>query len=721
MSAFERLSPALQYHVANSLLWPSLRPVQEHTIPAVLDGHNCVVLAPTAGGKTEAAMFPVLSLADTENRAAVSALYIAPIRALLNNQETRLQRLASFVGRKAFKWHGDVGTSQRKRFIDDPADILAITPESLEAMLVSRKTPARRILGNVQVVVIDEVHAFAADDRGAHLVSLLERIQHLCGRDIQRVGLSATVGNPDDVCAWLAGSSQRPRVVINPGGAVKEAELSLDFVGNLANAATVISKLHPGTKRLVFADSRGRVEELGDLLTKQGMDAYVSHSSLAASERHAAERAFADGQSCVIVATSALELGIDIGDLDHVLQIDAPTTVSSFLQRMGRTGRRDDTFPNCTFLATKDWQLIQAAALLRMHARGYVEPVQPVRRGAHILAHQLMAMSLQYGGVPTADWWNELKGSAAFAGLTQDDRQELVDHMLAENILVHADGRYILGERGEKLYGGKNFMDLYVVFSTPRLFKVMWGPREIGSLDGYFVQQKEASELHFVLAGKPWRATHVDWKRGVCYVEPAPSAGKARWAGAPRLLSRDLCQAVREVLVDDVEDPWWSKRARESLAGLRVEYDFLRTGPAPMIEDGDRIRWWTFAGGKANNLMAQVLESKLGSSVSANNFAVTMTEGAALSVAGVRAAIDGIEAELTPEAALRFAGGCARGRISKFQACLSERLEVELIAEAMVDLEGALAATASERPRGSNPGELSSPDPGTHHGKGNKA
>lgn len=694
MSAFERLSPALQYHIANSLLWPALRPVQEQTIPAVLDGHNCVVLAPTAGGKTEAAMFPVLSQADTENRPAVSALYVAPIRALLNNQEARLQRLASFVGRRAFKWHGDVGSSERKRFVDDPADILAITPESLEAMLVSTKVPARRILGNLEVVVIDEVHAFAADDRGAHLVSLLERVQRVCGRDVQRIGLSATVGNPDEICAWLAGSSSRPRIVVNPGGAAKKPVLSLDFVGNLGNAATVIEKLNPGTKRLVFADSRSRVEELGNLLSASGVDAHVTHSSLAVSERLAAERAFADGQNCVIVATSALELGIDIGDLDHVLQIDAPTTVSSFLQRMGRTGRRDETQPNCTFLATKDWQLIQAAALLRLHARGYVEPVKPVRRGAHILAHQLMAMSLQYGGVPTADWWNELKGSSAFAGLTAEDRQELVDHMLAESILVHADGRLILGEHGEKLYGGKNFMDLYVVFSTPRLFTVMWGPREIGSLDSYFVAQKEASELHFVLGGKPWHATHVDWKRGVCYVEPAASAGKARWAGEPRLLSRDLCQAMRAVLTDDIEDPWWSKRARESMAGLRVEYDFLRTGPAPLLEETSRIRWWTFAGGKANNLLAQVLEARLGESVTANNLAVTITEGAATSIVGVRQAIDGLADQLTPEAALRFAAGCAKGRISKFQACLSERLELELIAEAMVDVEGARQTAA---------------------------
>lgn len=696
MSSFDLLSPALRYHVVNDLGWPALRPVQERTIPVVLDGANCVVLAPTAGGKTEAALFPLLSLMETEDLPPTSVLYVAPLRALLNDQEPRLQHLTSFVGRRAFKWHGDVGQRDRRRFVEEPADVLAITPESLEAMLVSPKVPARRLLSNLRAVVIDEVHAFAADDRGGHLVALLERVTRLCGSDLQRIGLSATVGNPDDICEWLSGSSRRARVVVTPAGTGVEPALALDYVGDLENAAVVVEALHRGSKRLVFADSRTRVEALGHALASRGVDVHVTHSSLSVSERLAAERAFAEGQGCVIVATSALELGIDIGDLDHVVQIDSPLTVSSLLQRMGRTGRRPGTKPNCTILATKDWQLIQAAALLRLRARGYVEPVEPVTRGSHLLAHQLLALSLQHAGVPKSDWWGWVSGVSTFSALTAEDRAELVANMIAGDILVEADGRLILGERGEKLYGRRNFMELYAVFATPRIFRVMWGPREVGSLDVFFMQLRDVDGLTFVLGGKPWRAVEVDWNRGICVVEPSPTAGLATWSSDPRLLGRELCQAMRAVLIDDAEDPWWSRRARELMHGLREQYAFLADAPAPFVEERDKVTWWTFAGGKANNLLARLLEEKLGDAVRPSNRTITFVKDAAKSRVGIDQAIAELAepGAIGPDAVRRVASSFTRRRVSKFQPCLSERLELDLVASTLVDFEGARATLA---------------------------
>jgi Lhr-like helicase len=210
--AIDRLSPAVRYQIANGLGWSGLRPVQALSTEAILDGANCVVLAPTAGGKTEAALLPLLSKMDVEDWRGVSVLYVAPIRALLNNQEARLSTLTGLIGRRAGKWHGDVKEPARRRMIDDPPDVLAITPESLEAMLLSTRTPARRFLAHVRAVVIDEVHAFAGDDRGAHLVALLERISRIAEADIQRIGLSATVGDPEAIVAWLSGSSLRPRI-----------------------------------------------------------------------------------------------------------------------------------------------------------------------------------------------------------------------------------------------------------------------------------------------------------------------------------------------------------------------------------------------------------------------------------------------------------------------------------------------------------------------------
>ena len=390
MSAFDRLTPALQYQIVYTLGFRGLRPVQEQAIDAVLEGKNCVVLAPTAGGKTEAAFFPVLSAMDAADWAPVSVIYLSPIRALLNNQEDRVGRYASLIGRRAFKWHGDVADGPRRRFLGAPADILLTTPESLEAMLISPRVPSRALFAGLSVVIIDEIHAFAADDRGAHLSALMERLTRFCGRDVQRIGLSATVGNPDEILRWVQGSSKRPATVVDPGGARKSPDLSLDYVGTLENAATVIRALHPGRKRLVFVDSRRKAEEIGKQLRQQEVAAFVSHGSLGASERRDAERAFQEAQDCVIVATSALELGIDVGDLDHVLQIDSPPSVASFLQRLGRTGRRDDTTPNCTFLATSENTVLQAAAILSLFREGWVEPVRPSRRAHHILAHQIL-------------------------------------------------------------------------------------------------------------------------------------------------------------------------------------------------------------------------------------------------------------------------------------------------------------------------------------------
>jgi len=691
MAAFDRLTPALQYQIVNQLGWSSLRPVQEMAIETILDGKNCVILAPTAGGKTEASLFPVLSLMDAEDRPAVSALYVAPIRALLNNQEARLQSLSGMVGRRAFKWHGDVGQSARKAFLRDPTDILAITPESLEAMLMGGKVPVRRLFAGLQAIVIDEVHSFADGDRGGHLMAVLERLARFSKCDIQRIGLSATVGNPDEIGRWMQGSSARERTVVDPPRKDANADLSLDYVGNLMNAAQIVDQLHPGRKRLVFADSRRVTEQLAHYLGQRSVDVYVSHSSLSISERTLAERAFSEGDNCVIVATSALELGIDVGDLDHVLQIDCPSRVSSFLQRMGRTGRREGASPNCTFLTLEEKKLIQAAGMLRLHAREFVEPVIPSRSASHLLAHQLMALTLQENGAPTADWWRWIETAAPFSALTQADREELVSHMLDEDILVEADSRYILGEHGEKTYGRRNFMDLYVVFSTPQTFRVMWGPTEVGTVDSFFIEQGDQRDLAFVLGGKSWQVTGIDWRRGICAVEPAPANKFPRWAGEALLLSWDLCQAMREVLVDDQDDPWWSSRTKTTFRGIREEYSFLHDGRQPFVEDAAGVRWWTFAGGKANNLLAHMLKNKLGDRVTANNLAISFTDQAAQSMSAIRIALRELKAQgpIPEEQLLEIAACCARTRLSKFQPCLSPRLERKLMADRLLDVEGA--------------------------------
>ena len=704
--AIDRLSPAVRYQIANGLGWSGLRPVQALSTEAILDGANCVVLAPTAGGKTEAAFLPLLSKMDVEDWRGVSVLYVAPIRALLNNQEARLHRITGLIGRRAGKWHGDVKEPTRRRLVDEPPDVLAITPESLEAMLLSTRTPARRFLAHVRAVVIDEVHAFAGDDRGAHLVALLERISRIAEADIQRIGLSATVGDPQAIVSWLSGSSLRPQRVVDPGGARKPPELALDFVGSLDNAALLIDRLYPGTRRLVFVDSRRRVEELGHRLSQRGVDVYLSHSSLALSERTAAEKAFEEGTNCVIVATSALELGIDVGDLDHVIQIDAPSSVSSFMQRMGRTGRRAGTKANCTFLATDDDALLRAAAIIDLFRNGYVEPAGPSSWSPHVLAHQAIALSMQERGAAAHAWWGWLEGCAAIREVSASEREAIVRHMVDNDILVEADARLALGARGERLYGARNFLELYAVFSTPRVLRVMHGQTEVGVVDAAFLQDKERQSPNFVLAGRPWRIVGVDWKGGTCSVEPAEAGSYPRWFGQPVTLARSLCQAMRRVLHGSEHDASWSKRAVTAIEAQRASHAFLDDAPLPLEQDSDgRCRWWTFGGGAGNRVLAGLLEAELGERVLPGNTFITFVDGAAESTVAIRQAIDALAARapLGWADAARLVDPGQRSRVSKFQPCLPSEIEHALIARETMSVDDANETLAAWTRSASNP------------------
>jgi ATP-dependent Lhr-like helicase len=699
VSAFERLTEPLQYQVVHTLGFTGLRPVQELSTAAILDGHNVVVLAPTAGGKTEAAFFPLISQMDQHDWRPVSVLYLSPIRALLNNQEDRVKKLADLVGRRAFKWHGDTTQSERKKFIREPTDILLITPESLEAMMMSRSVPARELLAHVRAVIVDEVHAFADDDRGSHLSALLERVTRFCGNDVQRIGLSATVGNPEEILRFMQGSSARTSVVVDPLKPPREPAISLDYVGNLDNAALVIKALHPGKKRLVFVDSRRVAEELGKLLLAQDVDTFVIHGSLSVTQRRDAEQAFAHGQNCVIVATSALELGIDVGDLDHVLQIDSPPSVASFLQRMGRTGRRPETISNCTLLLTKENTALQAAAIVDLHRQGYVEPVRPDRRAAHIYAHQVMALAIQSGGLPRADLEPWLRGATAFADLSEAERDQIIDHMLATTVLSDDGDRVWLGSEGEKRYGRANFMNLYAVFDVPRLISVRHHLDEIGQVDATFLralQSKDEGFGSFVLGGRAWQITFVDWERGRCIVEPAPEGRAARWSGGPRFLSYELCQAMKRILLSESDDPAWSARTRNVIAGLRSQHSFLTAEGTTLLEGTTECTWQTFAGGAANNLLARLLEAELGPRCTARNTSIVLKEDAAKSAAAIRAVVARFHEQSRPDAAdvARVVDPKTSARISKFEPCLPEALLQNLVSSALFDLDAARRVVA---------------------------
>jgi ATP-dependent Lhr-like helicase len=561
----------------------------------------------------------------TDDWRGLSVLYLCPIRALLNNLHIRLSRYAALVGRSCSVWHGDTSPTERARINREQPDILLTTPESLEVMLVSRKTDPVALFGQVRAVIVDELHAFAGDDRGWHMLSVLQRVSHLAGRELQRIGLSATVGNPEQLLRWLVSGGTCPGQVVQPSAAAtKEPKVQLDFVGSLKNAAVVISRLHRGEKRLVFVDSRARAEELGAELRQLEIKAFVTHSSLSRDQRSRAEHAFASETDCVIVATSVLELGVDVGDLDRVIQIDAPSTVASFLQRMGRTGRRSDTERNCLLLATHDFALLQAAALLDMWSQGFVEDVVPPPIPYHVFVQQFLTLVLQNSDFVRSDWPAWIGKVPAFAELQDGRADAIIAFALEQNLLGEDGGRLHLGVEAERRLGHRHFSELLSVVTSQPLFQVRFGRLEIGFVHPLSFATRKDGPAILALGGRGWRLLHVDWDRKIAHVEPAQEAGRSRWMGSSIPLSSALCASVRRVLQSTEQNPAWSRRAVDRLTELREDLSPC-CGDGPVIaRRGLSLEWWTFAGLAANQTVVQYLQPHIESQLRADNLWISL-------------------------------------------------------------------------------------------------
>ncbi|WP_215455020.1 DEAD/DEAH box helicase [Streptomyces sp. ATCC 21386] len=698
----DRLDPVVLHHIVNTLGWPDLRPLQRSAVTPLMDGQDAVLLAPTAGGKTEAACFPLLSAMTEQKWTGTSVLYLCPLKALLNNLVGRVDSYAQWLGRRAALWHGDTKESQRQRIRTEAPDVLLTTPESLEAMLIGVKTDHARLLGSVRAVVVDEVHAFAGDDRGWHLLAVLERLERVTGRPIQRVGLSATVGNPAQLLHWLqgAGAASRTGQVVAPGvepppdpgraGTPDDAgadrpgpagEVELDYVGSLENAAKLIAALHRGEKRLVFCDSRRQVEELGAALRAREVTVFLSHASLSVDERTRSERAFAEARDCVIVSTSTLELGIDVGDLDRVIQVDSPASVASFLQRIGRTGRRPGTVRNCLFLTTRKDTLLQAAGLLVLWSRGWVEPVVPPPEPRHLVAQQLLAVTLQQHKLGDHLWDRQWNGLAPF-----DSSAAPILRFLTEEGFLDSDGGMLfVGPEAERRFGKRHFIELTASFTAPPQFTVLSGRTEIGRTDPSVLTEERPGPRRLLLGGRSWQVTYIDWLRKRVFVEPADGGGIAKWMnGGVVGLSYALTRAMREVLLGTDPPVSLTRRAETCLAEQR-ETDAPATvhpGGTLITRVGSDVRWWTWAGYRANATLAATLQSVTDPLQRPTDSWLRLREN--LTPGDWRTARDNVGENLVlPDVDRRAVRGL------KFSAALPERLAVATVAVRLADFESA--------------------------------
>jgi ATP-dependent Lhr-like helicase len=695
VSTFARFAPRLQQAIVARLGWTSLRPVQEEAGAVLLDGHNAVILAPTAGGKTEASIFPLLSQMVDDGPRGVGALYIAPIKALLNNQADRLGRYTEMVGLRRFVWHGDTPTAARRSFLKEPAELLMTTPESLEVMLVSGRVNAQTLFADLRMVIIDEVHALAGTDRGAHLMSVLERLARLSRHDVQRVGLSATVGNPDAIAGWLQGTSRRSSRVVDPPKVPGRRQLLVVHREDLNTLSRDAARLAQGQKSLFFCQSRATTEQVAEQMRRCGTTVYVHHSAVSREEREAAEERFQHGRDACIVCTSTLELGIDVGDLDRVLQAEAPDTVSSFLQRMGRTGRRDGQAANTTFFCETTEGVAQAVALVELARAGWVESVELDARCWPVLIHQLLAMSLAHDGLTAEDAWSHLSRVGDFGGIAREEFDRLVAWMVADGALRWASGALVLGAKAERRFGRKNFMELFAVFTSPQTYTVETAHAQpLGTLNQAFVDRLVDGVSSFLLGGRGWAVLQVRHDDRRVVVEPAPRGRKPTWGGyLPQFLGFELCQAVRDVLRADTRYPYLDEAAWEVLRARREEMaDAVDPAGDGLEWDEHEVRWWTFAGGRINATLRYALEALHSEwKVVPDNWMVRV-RGEGLEPRHFAAA----RTQLATPAFWEndrlwsdIADTLPTYRLSKFQPLMPPWVEREVVARYLLDVEGA--------------------------------
>lgn len=697
-SAYFSLCTRLQHGIVSILGWSELRAVQELTIEAVLEGKNSVVLAPTAGGKTEAAFFPILDRLHEQPSRGVNCVYISPLKALLNNQETRVSKLAGMVGMEAFKWHGDVGAGPRKRFLKAPSSILLTTPESLEGLLMKGQALEHRLFEGLRYIVIDEIHALAANDRGAHLMAVLERLGKHTDADVQRLGLSATVGNAEDLARWMQGSSQRPWTVIDPPRTPSTRRIVVRHVGgDVEETARAAAPVAHGRKSLFFTQGRSYTELARQAFEAEGVQVFVHHSSVSQEFRERAEESFmSTGGSATLINTSTLELGIDVGDLDLVIQLDAPPTVSSFLQRLGRTGRRDGSRQHLEFFTSDAEKALQAVAILNLAIKGFVEKVEPQTANTPVLLHQVLAHILENTAISRKALWRSLQGPYPFRSIERETFDEIVNHLLATDVLREVDHLLVMGEEGEQRFGGRHFLDLYSVFETlPDITVKTLDEQVIGTLQTEFVFKMQKQEFIFLLAGRAWQAVEVNLDRGFLKAKPVEGGKAPKWHGASGFLGREIVEGMRNVLLSDEQPSFLDDEGKEEIRALQREYrGILEHDRCPMTRLGRILRIHTFAGGRINATIAALLEQSQAIVVKGfGDLEVDVapagdTELDADLISSMLRAMHDIDRRISGKDMAALVTNKTREKLAKFQQYLPPDLESAYLADRMFDFSG---------------------------------
>jgi ATP-dependent Lhr-like helicase len=580
---FQRLAPYLQDYIYRQG-WTQLRPIQEEACRVILETNAHLLLAAgTASGKTEAAFLPMLTLLCEQPSQSIGILYISPIKTLINDQFERLSELIKQADLEVWAWHGDVASSRKKKLLHQPQGILQITPESLASLLINHAAELPHLFGDLRFIIIDEMHAFMETQRGSQILCQLSRLSRYFKGSVRRVGLSATLGDYRQAEEWLKAGTTNEVIVPLVEDDRRNVRLAVEcFEEGDEQRDRYLFKLSKNQKCLIFANNRSETETIVSTLREQARfenapDIYhVHHGSIAATLREDAEAAMQSNAPAVIAATLTLEMGIDIGQLERVIQINAPVSVASFLQRLGRTGRRrkpaDMRFV-CTesVLATEDdlprrlpWQLLQCIAVIQLYVEArWIEPIQAVCYPFSLLYQQTFSILATQSELTPPELAKEVLSLPPFRHVTQEEYRQLLQYWIGlDHLQVTAKGGLMIGIQGEKIV--RNFR-FYAVFPDQTEYRVKGETGEIGNIS---IAPSIGQQVS--LAGRTWRVEEIDEKRRLVWVKPIEGIGGISWRGTTGVqIHTKVLQRMRQVLQEKIEYPYLLEKARSRLFSAR--------------------------------------------------------------------------------------------------------------------------------------------------------
>ena len=652
--------------------WTGLRDAQELAIPVLLQAQQDVIIsAATASGKTEAAFLPILSRL-VGNKEMGLAVYISPLKALINDQWGRLDQLCEELEVPVVPWHGDISQARKRQFLKCPQGVLLITPESLEAMFVLRGHELKRIFGELEYVVVDELHAFIGTDRGKQLQSLLRRIEAVVDRRIPRIGLSATLGNMVLAGTFLRTSGPPPMMIKSTAAgqvlkvqlrgylveAVKEQPPMSEELSATKTEGTLVSQdeeesktamsvadhlfevLH-GSNNLLFPNSRSKVEYYSDLLRRrcdrEGIpnEFWPHHGSLSREIREDAEAALKAGdRPATAVCTTTLELGIDIGAVKSVAQIGPPPSVAALRQRLGRSGRRPGEAAILRSYAIEHAVsiqsplsdrlregLLQSAASIRLLAQQWFEP--PRSEGLHLstLVQQVLSMIAERGGIRAADISSILMTNGPFAGLKPGQLVLLLRELGRRDLVVQeSSGALLLGKTGERLVGSHDF---YAAFASSEEWQIVQDGHALGTLP---IDSPVFEGMCIIFGGRRWRILNVCSDPAVLTVAPDPSGTPPKFDSGRPMVHEQIRVEMRKLLEEEGHIGFLDSGAQTLLAEARQFYKDAHLRERMIMMDGKEVLLLPWAGDLAQNALVLLLRS-LGLTSGSNEGVVVRCEG----------------------------------------------------------------------------------------------